>query len=221
MIVFRSDEAAAAGLESVNNYLLPRSFTQAQRDAGEQMLREIVTEIGPVVDAYPTWHPLVAKHNSRYPETVPSDRTGYRELDHTRYFAHGFITCPYGNSDEVIHSALDNVCPPGVSISAERLDVAFYAEGTEPVLVRCHWDIDLEANHTIPKAMAVPLMLEQELPMWRSAQRPETWETMRPYLLGEPHGNRSSLFVTQDTSLALKKVYLALVDSGMFGVLNG
>jgi hypothetical protein len=40
---------------------------------------------------------------------------------------------------------------------------------------------------------------------------------MRPYLLGQPHGNRSSLFVTQDTALAIKKIYLAMVESGMFG----
>jgi hypothetical protein len=220
MIVFRSDEAAAGGLESVKNFLLPRSLPQARRAAGEQKLHELVAEIGPVVDGYPTWHPLVAKHDPRYPQTVPSDRTGYRALDHTRFFAHGFITCPYKNGEEVIRSALEQKCPPGVSISAERLDVEFYAEGAEPVLVRCHWDIDLEDNQTIPKAIAVPLMLEQELPAWRWAQRSETWETMRPYLLGAPHGNRSSLFVTQDTALALKKVYLALVDSGMFGVLH-
>jgi hypothetical protein len=40
---------------------------------------------------------------------------------------------------------------------------------------------------------------------------------MRPYLLGEPHGSRSSLFVGQDTALAMKKIYLAMCESGMFG----
>ena len=40
---------------------------------------------------------------------------------------------------------------------------------------------------------------------------------MRPYLLGEPHGSRSSLFVTQDTALAIKKIYVAMVESGMYG----
>jgi hypothetical protein len=43
---------------------------------------------------------------------------------------------------------------------------------------------------------------------------------MRPYLLGEPHGNRSSLFVSQDTAIALKKIYLSLVETGMFGPLK-
>jgi hypothetical protein len=217
MIVFRADEATASGLESAKNYLIPRSFSHDLRVESEHALRDIVADVGPAVDAYPTWHPLVSRHNGRYPETVPGERTGYRGLDHTRLFAHGFITCPYGSSEDVIQSAHDLECAPGVSISAERIEASFFATGTEPVLVRCHWDNGLEDNHTIPKAMAVPLMLEQELPVWRWAQRPETWETMRPYLLGEPYGNRSSLFVTQDTALALKKIYLSMVDSGMFG----
>jgi hypothetical protein len=59
--------------------------------------------------------------------------------------------------------------------------------------------------------------LEKVLPAWRWAERAETWETMRPYLLGEPHGSRSSLFVAQDTALAMKKIYEAMVETGMFG----
>jgi hypothetical protein len=35
--------------------------------------------------------------------------------------------------------------------------------------------------------------------------------------LGEPHGSRSSLFVSQETALAMKKIFLAMTDSGMFG----
>jgi len=40
---------------------------------------------------------------------------------------------------------------------------------------------------------------------------------MRPYILGDPHGSRSSLFVSQDTALAMKKIYLAMIESGMYG----
>ena len=34
---------------------------------------------------------------------------------------------------------------------------------------------------------------------------------------GRPHGSRSSLFVSQDTALAMKKIYIAMAESGMFG----
>lgn len=98
-----------------------------------------------------------------------------------------------------------------------RLEVPFHNDGVTPVLVRCEWTEGLDEGHAVPKRMAVPLMLEKELPCWRWAQRAVTWETMRPYLLGVPHGSRSSLFVSQDTALAMKKIYLSMIESGMFG----
>ena len=216
-MAFRADEAATNGYEKTRNYLIPRTFTPEQRKEAEQALQHIVSECGPPVEGYPTWHPLVPQPDGRHPETLPNERCGYRGLDHTRYFAHGFVTCPYTDGEEVIDSAFEVTCPPGTSITAERLDVSFYSQSTASILVRCEWSAGLEPNHTVPKSIAVPLMLEQELPVWRWAERAETWETMRPYLLGEPHGSRSSLFVTQDTALAIKKIYVAMVESGMYG----
>lgn len=216
-MAFRAAEAAASGYESVKSYLVSRNFTPQQREESERALQEIVDQLGPPVDAYPTWHPLVAQHDGRDPETYPSDRCGYRALDHTRYFVNGFITCPYGDGQEVLDSVDKLKRHPKAEIGAERLSVPFYSTQATPILVRCYWSERLEVGHTIPKSVAVPLMLEQEVPCWHWAERAETWETMRAYLLGQPHGSRSSLFVSQDTALALKNIYLALVDSGMFG----
>lgn len=219
-MAFRADEAAARGYEQARSYLVPRKFSPDEREKAEQVLSNIIDELGPVVEAYPTWHPLVAHHDNTDPGRLPSERCGYKGLDHKIYFAHGFITCPYHSGDQVIESV--NALPPHhcASISAEKLDVKFYNDGTIPVLVRCDWTLSLEAGNTIPKSIAVPLMLEKELPAWRWAQRAETWETMRPYLLGDPHGSRSSLFVTQQTALAMKNIYLAMVETGMFGPLK-
>jgi len=219
-MAFRADEAAASGYEQTKNYLIPRRFTPSQRQEAEQALRKIVEECGPPVNGYPTWHPLVAQHDGRNPVMYPGEGCGYDGLDHTQYFAHGFITCPYHDGKNVIASASSILCPPCASITAERLDVPFYAADATPILVKCDWSVLLEPNHTVPKSLAVPLMLEKELPVWRWAERAETWETMRPYLLGEPHGNRSSLFVTQETALAIKKIYVAMTESGMFGPLK-
>lgn len=216
-MAFRADEAAERGLQKTKNYLVPRQFAPTQREKAEKALQEIVSTLGPAVDGYPTWHPLIANHDARNPETYPSERCGYQGLDHTRYFAHGFITCPYGDGQRIIDSVNELPTLPCATISAERLDAPFYSESATPILVRCEWSEDLEPNLTIPKRWAVPLMLEQELPAWRWAQCGETWETMRPYLLGQPHGNRSSLFVTQDTALAIKNIYFAMSESGMFG----
>lgn len=221
-MAFRSEEAADAGYESAKKYLVPREFEPEIRAKSEEVLADIVDKIGPAVDSYPTWHPLVMQHDGHHPERFPSEQCGYKGLDHTRYFAHGFITCPYGDGQDVIDSVekLSSKTYHAASITAERLDAAFYSTNATPILVRCEWNEPLESGHLVRKKVAVPLMLEQELPCWRWSQRAERWETMRPYLLGEPHGNRSSLFVSQDTALALKKIYLSLVETGMFGPLK-
>ena len=216
-MAFRADEAASSGFERARSYLIPRHASPSERDRAEKTLRSVIEVCGPVIEAYPVWHPLVPQRDLRNPERYPSERCGYRGLDHTIYFAHGFITCPYDHGQKVIESSQEFAPLHYASIEVEQLDAKLYADGTTPILVRCEWSQPLEEGHLIPKSLAVPLMLEQELPVWKWAERAETWETMRPYLLGDPHGSRSSLFVGQDTALAIKKIYIALVDSGMFG----
>ena len=106
---------------------------------------------------------------------------------------------------------------PLATITAECLDAQLYHPGTTSVLVRCHWNQPLPTDGMIPKSWAVPLILEHELPCWTSAQVAESWETMRPYFLGCPHGSRSSLFVNQETGQVIKNIWNALIHTGMFG----
>lgn len=218
-MAFRADESARTGYEEVENYLVPRprDADEQQRALSKEALQKIVQELGPVIDAYPSWHPLVCNHDSRAPTQHPSDRCGYRGLDHTRHFANGFITCPYGDGQEVIDSVLALPYHPAACISAERLDVQFYNSNTTPILVKCEWYKPLSNDGTIPLSIAMPLLLEQEIPCWTWSQVAETWESMRPYFLGSPHGSRSSLFVTQETGQAIKKIWEALIYTGMFG----
>lgn len=216
-MAFRADEAAARGIERARSYLIPRQASASVRERAEEVIAHTQSACGPIVEAYPSWHPLVANHDGRNPAFLPDENCGYRGLDHTVHFAHGFITCPYHDGSTVIDSVRrlkPNHC---ASIEAEELDVELYNSGAKPILVRCVWTQPLDRDHLVPKSLAVPLMLEQELPVWRWSERAENWETMRPYLLGSPHGNRSSLFVSQDTALAMKKIYLSLIESGMFG----
>lgn len=217
MSAFRAEEAAVRGFERAKSYLVPRHASEAVRQRAEDILHDAVQRLGPVVEWYPSWHPLVSGHDGRDPIRTPSEQCGYKGLDHTVYFAHGFITCPYGRHETVVRSVEELKPHTCASISAELIDVELYAQGTRPVLVRCDWSRPLDVGHMIPKMLAVPLMLEQELPMWRWSEVGETWETMRPYFLGEPHGSRSSLFVSQETAMAMKRVWVAVIESGMFG----
>lgn len=218
-MAFRADEAAQSGYEDAIKYLVPRprDADEKSRQRSADKVREIVDELGPVVDCYPTWHPLVRGQDERSTVTTPCELSGYKGLDHTVLFAHGFVTCPYGDGQDVLDS-IAALPPHSVAhITAERLDVPLYNSKSNPILVRCEWNSRLESDKTIPLKIAMPLLLEVEVPCWHWAQVAETWETMRPYFLGVPHGARSSLFVSQETGQAMKKIWESLIYTGMFG----
>jgi len=223
-MAFRADEAGRTGREEAEDYLVGRGVDPSERTRSAAALRAIIDELGPVVDTYPTWHPLVRNHDRRRPTTTPHADCGYRGLDHTRFFANGFVTCPYassGKAEKVLASVEALPRHPAAFISAARLDVQLYNPDAAPVLVKCEWNLALGIDGTIPAAIAVPLILEQELPHWPSAELAETWESMRHYFLGSPSGSRSSLFVNQETGQAIKKIWNALIQTGMFGSIKG
>jgi hypothetical protein len=221
-MAFRADEATRIGFEEVVNYFIPgpRDWDESQRVRAKEALVGVFNECGPVVAGYPSWHPLVRNHDNRKSVTAPSQQCGYQGLDHTRYFVNGFITCPYGDGQEVLDSVAALPYHRVARITAEKLDVSLYNLDATPILVKCEWEAQLSVGGMIPLSLAMPLLLEQEVPCWEWAQVAETWESMRPYFLGRPHGSRSSLFVSQETGQAMKKVWDALINTGMFGPLK-
>lgn len=220
-MAFRAEEAARIGLERVEEYLVPsaRNTGPEVREQCKEALRLIVGELGPVVDSYPSWHPLVSQHKPTEPVMVPGTGCGYAGLDHTRYFRNGFITCPYTRerAQLVVDTVNQMKTHPIATLTAEILDVPFYSSQATSVLVKCHWGKPLAHDGMIPAQIAVPLMLEQELKGWLQAERGETWETMRPYFLGTPRGSVSSLFVTQETGQSMKKIWNLVINTGMYG----
>lgn len=217
-MAFRADEEPKKTFERALEYLVPREFTLKQRDDARMLLGDITEKYGPVIYAYPAWHPLLAaSSHTSFSAMTPSPECGYHGLDHTVFFAHAFITCPYEDDDKVISSVNNLPRNPVATITAEKLDTTLYHTNAKPVLVKCDWDRRINTNFTIPKDLAVPLMLERELKGWLNAQYGETWETMRPYLLGSPQGSRSSLFIDQETGQAMKTIWNSLIHTGMFG----
>jgi len=216
-MAFRADEAAENGFDRMVRYLTPRDATPAQRETSLTVMQDLVDELGPVIDYYPSWHPLVAHQKAPYIVTTPSRECGYEGLDHTICFVNGFITCPYNDGQDVIDSVNRLPRHPVATITARRLGATLYRNSTNPILVRCEWHKMIDHGHTIPTAIALPLLLRQELSHWESAELAETWNTMIPYFLGKPHGKRSSLFVTQETGMAIKKIWESLINTGMFG----
>lgn len=216
-MAFRADESVRNGFESIKNYLIPRDIEQNERVRSENKLLDLVNKYGPVVEGYPSWHPLVTNHDDECPVRFPSDLCGYKGLDHTKFLLNAFITCPYGDGQEIIDSVEALPYSSVATITAERLDVQFYSSNTNPILICCNWNNLSEGDNMIPASLAIPLMLQKEVPCYEWATRGETWETMRPYFMGSPHGSRSSLFVNQETALTMKKVWNLLINTGMFG----
>ena len=220
MMAFRADESARSGLEEARSYLTPRDSTEQKRKEIEDFVYGVADKYGAVVNSYPSWHPLVSNYSDdRSPTTLPGENCGYNGVDHTRYFLNAFITCPYhpSNADKVIESVNNLPKNSIATIIAEPIDLELYAPNTKPVLVRCEWHKDVRSFGTIPASVSIPLMLQKEVPCWEFAERAETWESMRYYFLGSPHGKRSSLFVDQQTALTMKKIWALLINTGMYG----
>jgi len=217
-MVFRANEAADGGFEKALQYLIPRDIDNDTRARSRECVSELVERCGPVVDCYPDWHPLVAKHDPKRPVTTPGDSCGYKGIDHTVYFRNGFVTCPYDNGGQAVLECVRSMPYDEIAnIHAEPLDATLYHPSATPILVYCDWKKKMLLDGTIPKALAVPMILEREVPCYRWSELAEPWETMRPYLLGGPCGRRSSLFINQDTGSTIKKIWQALIETGAFG----
>lgn len=217
-MTFRADDENRRGLQEAMSVLVGREIDPADRERSEAKLIEIVERFGPVVGGYPYWHPLVAsQRDPRSPATTPGERCGYRGLDHTIFLRNGIITCPYGGIDEVFSSVAGIDVHEDTSITAEKIEVPLYHPNAVPILITCEWHRPMEADGTIPQGLAIGLLIEAEMKYWREGQFAETWETMRPYILGRPCGSRSSLFINQDTGRAIKKFWNTWIETGMFG----
>lgn len=217
---FRANESAKEGRESAFDYLLGRNIDPEQREESTEKLWQIIDQHGPVVDGYPSWHPLVATGNVKKKAwTGPEENRCYQFLDHTIYLRNAFITCPYNvkTANSILKSVESLPYSPDATISAEILDFQLYNSMATPVLVKCEWNEPMNTDGTIPRRIAVPMMLEFESQNWRNAEVAETWKTMQPYILGCPYGSRSSLFVDQECGQYLKKMYNTMINSGMYG----
>ena len=218
-MAFRIDEAIEKGREFALHRFIS-SLPHELRDSSETKLLDLIDRFGPVVDAYPCWHPLVASnYDPQIPHSYPDHRSGYDGLDHTIYLRDAFISCPYGGAEEIIKSVenLESRDHLWATIEAEELDFPLYQDTATPVLVKCIWHEPMERDNTLPKRFAIARILEQEIPSWADYEVGETWETMRTYFLGRPCGARSSLFVNQETGQKMKTVWNAILNAGVFG----
>ena len=124
---FRADAQAQLGREKAIETFITRHLG-SERDRSEEKLNDLIDCYGPVVSAYPHWHPIVASfpeskaERPPFPITLPRRDAGYEGLDHTIYLRNGFITCPYGGEDRIFDSVEALEDSHVASIRAERIN---------------------------------------------------------------------------------------------------
>jgi len=221
-MAFRAGEEIRDGKAWAESYLLSRLNDLSDKEQGESrtVLQDLFIDLGPNIDFYPDWHPLLNIQRRSRDVVVPHADCGYKGLDHTVFFAHGFITCPYDDGQEVIDSVESQIYNDAAIIKAERLEVKLYSSQATAILVKCEWKRPLYSDGTIPLSIAMPLILEKVIRYSKASSVAETWENILPHLLGKPHGRRSSLFVNQETGQAIKKMWELLINTGMFGPIH-
>lgn len=209
---FRSPTVAAQQNAAAISYL-----TKSLRDpaAARAVVEQLIAELGNATDSYPDWHPILTsppRGSSRHVSSLQEVET-YRGLDHTIEFVRGFVTCPYSEetADQLVSAV--NAVP---NLEARRLSEPLYSDRAYPVVVVA-WNVELEADGTIRSRDALRWFVSLSASEAANAQVAETWWNIRSYILGSPHGSRSSLFVNQHTGAHMRKVLEAMNESGMFG----
>jgi hypothetical protein len=212
-------EARDEYLWARKKFVLSYGGSQLEQERADSVLQNLIDMYGPVVRAYPAWHPLVRQTDLGTPCLQPSAKSGYEGLDHTVLFANAFVSCPYGTGETLLRSV--DMLPPHryARVTATRLEEPFYNRMATPIIVSCEWDdAPIYPDWHVPKAVAVKSMMLEEMRFMDSSSFGENVEDVRKFLLGAPCGHIcGSLFVSQDTALAMLKVYKAMVSSEMFG----
>jgi hypothetical protein len=209
---FRAPAAAAQQNAGALAYL---TENLSDPEAGRCLVDGLLEELGNATDSYPDWHPILTAPPESTAEHISSSvqLKVYDGADHTIEFVKGFVTCPYSDdtADRLVE-AVEQV--PG--LYAYRLQDPLYRDGTYPVVVGAE-EVVLEADGTIRSRDALAWFVQELTTRARSAKVAETWWNIRRYILGAPHGSRSSLFVNQYTGAHMRKILEAMNNSGMFG----
>ncbi len=209
---FRSPTVATQQNAAAITYL-----TKSLRDpsAGRAVVEQLITELGNATDGYPDWHPILTsppRDSSEHRSSLEQIDL-YEGRDHTIQFVRGFVTCPYS---EEAADRLVNAVNSSPNLEARRLSEPLYSDQAYPVVVAA-WNVELEADGTIRSRDALRWFVSLSAGEAADAQVAETWWNIRSYILGSPHGSRSSLFVNQHTGAHMRKILEAMNESGMFG----
>lgn len=224
------------GYDFAKKFFLSDITDEKQRKKSIAKLKKIESECGPVIDSYPMWHPfLITSFVSDY-EFNNLNRL-FGRLDHTIYFVNGILTAPYHPDFESFNRNVEclneilrkrfykGYCP--VRISVEELNEQFWSPSAKPILIKCNWsseydeDLDIRQKYINGKnAIALLLKSVCDAIAFFNDHKFEHWENMRSEILGQPNGNFSSMFVSEETGISMKEIWDILTKEHNFDVLD-
>ncbi len=221
-MAFRANEAVIENRKNAERYLLSnlKELSTQERDASRKYLSDLMDRMGPVIDTYPVWHPLLVNKSHWTFYRTPHPQNGYSKIDHNVYFRNGFITCPYNQASNYGQDVIDAVDAlpviNGIKITAKKLPVTLYNLDTTAILIECDWGYSLDPEGNIQWEAIAPHLLATALDIHKQGMKSFSLEEMMDdYLLGKPCGKRSSLFVAQDTGLRINKMWKMILESQM------
>lgn len=225
-MAFRANEARIELNQHAFNYLALSPYndlTVSQRERALAFVQDTITQYGPVISSYPSWHPLKqipfnGEFNTPTGEPYPA-----KVRDHEVHFAHALVTIPYSMEAATVfeHTVHGLSSPFGqfivVPIWRENPELKLYNKNAFPVLVHFEWSKPLNPDHTVPAGLVARAFLDEQLKMADSAQCGEPWDRMRDDFLGTPRGQVSSLLVTKETGEIIKVLWRTLNKAQIWG----
>lgn len=175
----------------------------------------LLEKMGNVVEAYPSWHPLLTSVPARDGKIIRDidDMDEFPCLDHTTRFMRGFLSCIYNRQDAQMLMTSAKMVP---GVKAELVGSPLYSDKALPVMVYMP-DIMLEKDGTIASSLVTSSFLKQALQRAESGVPGVDWWTARADLLGLPFQDYSSVFVNRTTGKALRTFLETMNETGLFG----
>lgn len=229
-------------LERFKLHAKVQNLSQEKQNKNEDMLDSFINQYGPVIDGYPTWHPFINRGDYRNRYTVPNRHLGYEGIDKLICFSTAFIAYGYGDPpDKLVNSLkerfgcceyedenegifLGDFPNNVISMAWEKIDYHPFSNTDKSVLVYLKWESDNDWQTfnqifptSIPGSIAIPLMINLEMSAHLRASYSESWEDLKRYLLGEPYGENSSLFLSDETVSRMKKIHNLLCEAYVWG----
>lgn len=197
---------------------LTRSLPENAKSAAEEVLDKLDSKFGPFLVAHPIWHPL---HKLSASGSSFISREEFNIKDDFK-LSNAIIYLVRSNPEKLVSHVCGLPQMRCARIHAKALTTKLGYVDVTPVLVTCEWKISATFGDRLYRSSIIaPLLINQVM----SERYPsETfasahWDRNRfaELILGFPCGKTSSVIIDKPEGRALKRLWEALLATGMFG----